>query len=68
MTRAEIGNYLGLTTETISRLFTRYRQLGLLECTGREVHLLDLDALHQQRQYRPRRLQNWPADSASLAS
>lgn len=68
MTRAEIGNYLGLTTETISRLFTRYRQLGLLECTGREVHLLDLDALHQQLQYRARRLQNWPADSASLAS
>ena len=62
------GAEVTLTAETISRLFTRYRQLGLLECTGREVHLLDLDALHQQLQYRPRRLQNWPADSASLAS
>ncbi|MCF7202530.1 helix-turn-helix domain-containing protein [Pseudomonas oligotrophica] len=64
MTRAEIGNYLGLTTETISRLFTRYRQLGLLECTGREVHLLDPPALHGLLQCRS--LED-PCDSASVA-
>lgn len=47
MTRAEIGSYLGLTTETISRLFTRYRQLGLIESNGREVRLLDVASLLQ---------------------
>ncbi|MEX6503686.1 fumarate/nitrate reduction transcriptional regulator Fnr [Pseudomonas zhanjiangensis] len=45
MSRGEIGNYLGLTTETISRLFTRYRQQGLIDSQGREVHLLDVKAL-----------------------
>lgn len=45
MTRAEIGNYLGLTTETVSRLFTRYRQLGLIDTTGRDVQLMDVRSL-----------------------
>lgn len=42
MSRGEIGNYLGLTTETISRLFTRYRQQGLIELDGREIELIRL--------------------------
>ncbi len=45
MSRGEIGNYLGLTTETISRLFTRYRQLGLIESQGREIRLIDVRGL-----------------------
>lgn len=45
MTRSEIGNYLDLTVETVSRLFTRYVQSGLIECQGREVRLLDRAAL-----------------------
>ncbi|MFZ5959073.1 fumarate/nitrate reduction transcriptional regulator Fnr [Pseudomonas knackmussii] len=45
MTRAEIGNYLDLTVETVSRLFTRYAQAGLIECHGREVRLLDRGGL-----------------------
>ncbi|SDK43170.1 CRP/FNR family transcriptional regulator, anaerobic regulatory protein [Pseudomonas indica] len=45
MSRGEIGNYLSLTTETISRLFTRYRQQGLLNIDGREIHLLNPAAL-----------------------
>lgn len=45
MSRGEIGNYLGLTTETISRLFTRYRQLGLIESQGREIRLTDIRGL-----------------------
>lgn len=47
MSRGEIGNYLGLTTETVSRLFTRYRNSGLIDLNGREVHLTDLHALNQ---------------------
>ncbi len=30
MTRAEIGNYLGMTLETVSRSFTRLAELGLI--------------------------------------
>lgn len=46
MNRSEIGNYLGLTTETISRLFTRYRQDGLIDSCGREIQLLNLTQLY----------------------
>lgn len=42
MSRGEIGNYLGLTTETVSRLFSRYRQQGLIELRGREIELTRL--------------------------
>ncbi|MDF3933683.1 fumarate/nitrate reduction transcriptional regulator Fnr [Pseudomonas citronellolis] len=45
MTRGDIGNYLDLTLETISRLFARFVQNGLIECQGREVRLLDRAAL-----------------------
>ena len=45
MSRGEIANYLGLTIETVSRLFTRYRQLGLIDSHGREIHINDPQAL-----------------------
>ena len=45
MTRGDIGNYLDLTLETISRLFTRFVQSELIECQGREVHLLNRSEL-----------------------
>lgn len=47
MSRADIANHLGLTQETISRLFTQLRKQGVLEIHTRELHLLDLDALHR---------------------
>ena len=45
MSREDIGNYLGLTIESISRLLARFRKLGLLEVDKREVVLLDLARL-----------------------
>jgi CRP/FNR family transcriptional regulator len=45
MTRAEIGSYLGLKLETVSRLFSRFQQQGLMRVQGRAVKLLDLAAL-----------------------
>lgn len=39
MSRCDIANYLGLTSETVSRLLARYRQRGWLSIEGREVHL-----------------------------
>jgi CRP/FNR family transcriptional regulator len=47
MSRAEIANYLGLTGETISRLLSRYRRQGLIECRGRAIQLLNLAALQR---------------------
>jgi len=41
MSRSEIGNYLGLAVETVSRVFTRFQQNGLLQAEGKDVQILD---------------------------
>lgn len=41
MSRNEMGNYLGLAVETVSRVFTRFQQNKLIEAEGKEVHILD---------------------------
>jgi len=46
MSREEIGNYLGLTLETVSRLFSRFAREGLIRVQQREVQILDQQALH----------------------
>ena len=45
MTREEIGSYLGLKLETISRLFSRFQREGLVQVQGRVVKLLDRSSL-----------------------
>ena len=45
MTREEIGSYLGLKLETVSRLFSRFLAGRLIEVQGRTVKLLDPIAL-----------------------
>jgi CRP/FNR family transcriptional regulator len=47
MSREEIGNYLGLTLETVSRLFSRFARENLLRVQQREVQLLDMPALRE---------------------
>ena len=47
MSRAEIGSYLGMTLETVSRTFSAFQQLRLLEVDKRYIRLLDLDGLRQ---------------------
>jgi CRP/FNR family transcriptional regulator len=41
MSREEIGSYLGLKLETISRLFSRFHREGLIQIQGRAVKLID---------------------------
>ena len=41
MTREEIGIYLGLTLETVSRLLSRFAREGLIEIKQREVKIID---------------------------
>lgn len=47
MSREEIGNYLGLTLETVSRLFSRFSRDGLIRVQQREIQILDMDALRE---------------------
>ena len=47
MTREEIGSYLGLKLETVSRLFSRFQEEGLIQVQGRAIKLLDIPALKQ---------------------
>jgi CRP/FNR family transcriptional regulator len=47
MTREEIGNYLGLTLETVSRLFSRLQREGLLAVKQRDIVLNDLQRLRE---------------------
>lgn len=45
MSRKDIGNYLGLTIETISRTFSRFQTEGLLTTQRKYVNILKLDEL-----------------------
>jgi CRP/FNR family transcriptional regulator len=45
MTREDIGSYLGLTLETVSRLFSRFNREGLISAHQREIELKDTGAL-----------------------
>jgi CRP/FNR family transcriptional regulator len=45
MTRAEIGSFLGLKLETVSRLFSRFQEEGLLSVRQKKVRIVDADAL-----------------------
>ncbi|MCW8902931.1 fumarate/nitrate reduction transcriptional regulator Fnr [Sedimenticola sp.] len=47
MSRHEIGNYLGLAVETVSRLFTRFQDDGLLKVERKHVQLVDIERLKQ---------------------
>ncbi len=45
MTRGDIGNYLGLTVETISRLLGRFQKSEILAVKGKYITVLDLEEL-----------------------
>jgi CRP/FNR family transcriptional regulator len=45
MTREEIGSYLGLKLETVSRAFSKFQDDGILEVKQRHIRVLDAGAL-----------------------
>ena len=47
MTREEIGSHLGLKLETVSRLFSRFDEEGLIQVQGKIVKLVDRIGLQQ---------------------
>jgi CRP/FNR family transcriptional regulator len=47
MTREEIGSYLGLKLETVSRTFSKFQDDGFLEVKQRQIRILNLDGLQR---------------------
>ena len=47
MTREEIGSYLGLKLETVSRTFSRFVEEGIIEVKQRHVRIFNPDALRE---------------------
>lgn len=47
MSRGDIANHLGLAVETVSRLFTRFQDEGLISLQGKAISLTDQDKLKQ---------------------
>ena len=45
MTREEIGSYLGLKLETVSRTFSKFAEDGTVEVRQRHVRIMNTDAL-----------------------
>ncbi len=47
MTREEIGSYLGLKLETVSRTFSKFQDDGLLDVKQRQIRILDQGGLQK---------------------
>jgi CRP/FNR family transcriptional regulator len=47
MTREEIGSYLGLKLETVSRLFSQFQKDGLIAVEQKHVRILDIAGLEK---------------------
>ncbi len=45
MSRNDIGNYLGLAVETVSRLFTKFQERSIINAQRKHVQILDAPAL-----------------------
>jgi len=53
MTRHEIGSYLGLTLETVSRTLSAFNEIGLITVDQRSIGIKDPDALRTLRRLPP---------------
>ena len=53
MARGEIANFLGLALETVSRVLSRMQKQQQIRLDGRDIELLDLDALQRQLRQNP---------------
>lgn len=47
MTRQDIADYLGLAIETVSRVFRRFRDNGVLDVTRRKIKIYDYNCLRE---------------------
>lgn len=49
MTRQEIGSYIGLTLETVSRTLSALHEIGLINVNQKTIEIKDIQALRQLR-------------------
>jgi CRP/FNR family transcriptional regulator len=54
MTRQEVGSYLGLTLETVSRTLSAFNEIGLVTADQRTIGIEDAEALQTLRRLSPR--------------
>lgn len=47
MSRVDIGNFLGLTVETVSRVFSRMQKMDLLSVDNKEIEIRDIQGLRE---------------------
>jgi len=47
MKREEIGSYLGMKVETVSRIFSKFQDQGLLEVHQKNIQILDVQGLRK---------------------
>ncbi len=47
MTRDEIGEYLGMKLETVSRMLSKFQHKGLVAAQGKQIRIVDSDGLRQ---------------------
>ena len=52
-TREEIGSYLGLKLETVSRTFSKFVDDGIVEVKQRHVKILNIEALQRMVNTQP---------------
>ena len=45
MSRAEIGSYLGLAAETVSRILTKFERKGIITVHKKKLHIRDIQSL-----------------------
>jgi CRP/FNR family transcriptional regulator len=46
MTREEIGSYLGMKLETVSRMFSKFQDDGLIGVQQKLIQILDVSGLN----------------------
>jgi CRP/FNR family transcriptional regulator len=47
MTRDDMGSYLGITLETVSRTLSRFQKRGLIDAQGKHIRIVDLEGLQK---------------------
>jgi CRP/FNR family transcriptional regulator len=53
MTRHEIGSYLGLTLETVSRTLSAFNEIGYITVDQKSIGICDVEALRTLRRLPP---------------
>src|SRR6476620_25789 len=58
MTRHEIGSYLGLTLETVTRTLSAFNEIGLITVDQRSIGICDVESLRTLRRLPPSTTRN----------